>query len=105
MTPSHAVKAGVRYRYYISCRETGSAEDSVAAIVRVPAPDVEEAVLKALAGAGDGTRTSGADVTSAARANTNYQLACETNAVPDVVERVDIRPSEIEVRLTAGEVT
>ena len=105
MTPSHAVKAGVRYRYYISCRETGSAEDSAAAIVRVPAPDVEEAVLKALAGAGDETRTFGADVTSAPRANANYQLACQTNAVSDVVERVDIRPSEIEVRFMAGEVT
>jgi site-specific DNA recombinase len=105
MTPSHAVKAGVKYRYYISCRETGSKADSAAAIVRVPAPEVEEAVLKALAGAGDGTRTFGADVTSAPRANANYQLACQTNAVPDLVERVDMRPSEIEVRLTAGEVT
>ena len=90
----------MRYRYYISRQETGSAEDSAAAIVRVPAPDIEEAVLKALAAAGDRTRTFGADVTSAPRANANYQLACQTNAVPDVVERVDIRPSEIEVRLT-----
>ncbi len=101
MTPSHAVKAGVRYRYYISSRETGSPEDSAAAIVRVPAQDVEEAVLKALAVAGDGTRTFGADVASAPRANANanHQFACQTNAVPDLVERVDIRTSEIAVRL------
>ena len=56
-------------------------------------------MLKALAGAGHGTLTVEADVTGTPTANANYQRARQT----DVVERVDIRPSEIEVRLTAGD--
>ena len=38
MTPSHAVKAGVRYRYYISCREAGSAGTDATPIVHGPRP-------------------------------------------------------------------
>jgi hypothetical protein len=56
-----------------------------------------EAVIKALAAAENGTRTLEADVTGAPRANANYQLGCQTTVVLDVVERLDIRPGEIEI--------
>ena len=49
MTPSHTVKGGVRYRYYISHGFAGQRGDAAAPVARLPAPDVEEAVLKALA--------------------------------------------------------
>jgi site-specific DNA recombinase len=60
MTPSHAVKDGVRYRYYISHRKAESAGDNAAPIVRVPAHDVEDVVLKALSGSENGNRTQAA---------------------------------------------
>ena len=48
MTPSYAVKRGVRYRYYVSRAVTEGQKDLAGSIVRVPAVDVEEAVLAAL---------------------------------------------------------
>jgi DNA invertase Pin-like site-specific DNA recombinase len=50
MVPSHATKAGVRYRYYVSAPVLhGEAKTATAgAISRVPASDVEDAVVKSL---------------------------------------------------------
>ncbi len=48
MTPSFAIKHGVRYRYYIS-RATTEGRGEAGTITRVPAPDVERAVLDGLA--------------------------------------------------------
>ena len=48
--PTHAAKAGVRYRYYASASVLhGEAKSvSIGSISRVPAADVEEAVVKSL---------------------------------------------------------
>jgi site-specific DNA recombinase len=50
MVPSHATKAGVRYRYYVSAPALhGEAKTATAGSVsRVPAPEVEDAVKKGL---------------------------------------------------------
>jgi site-specific DNA recombinase len=48
MVPAHANKAGVRYRYYQSWVLNHGQRDKAAPINRVPAPDIEEAVLKAM---------------------------------------------------------
>jgi hypothetical protein len=48
MTPSFAMKRGVRYRYYVSRAVTEGRDDVAGSIVRVPALDVEEAILEAL---------------------------------------------------------
>jgi DNA invertase Pin-like site-specific DNA recombinase len=48
MTPSFAMKRGVRYRYYVSRAVTEGQSDVAGSIVRVPAIDVEEAILEAL---------------------------------------------------------
>jgi hypothetical protein len=48
MTPSFAVKRGVRYRYYVSRATTEGRRGEARTIARVPAPDVERAVLGAL---------------------------------------------------------
>jgi len=48
MTPSFAVKRGVRYRYYVSRATTEGRRGEGGTIARVPAPDVERAVLGAL---------------------------------------------------------
>jgi DNA invertase Pin-like site-specific DNA recombinase len=48
MTPSFAMKRGVRYRYYVSRAVTEGQSDLAGLMARVPALDVEETVLDAL---------------------------------------------------------
>jgi hypothetical protein len=48
MTPSHANKKGVRYRYYISQALLQGRKQEVGTVARVSAPDVETAVLQAM---------------------------------------------------------
>jgi hypothetical protein len=47
MTPSHARKRGVKYRYYISAKLTQALPDQAGSIGRVPANEVETIVAKA----------------------------------------------------------
>lgn len=50
MVPTHATKQGVRYRYYVSLPYLrGHAKSPAGATVRVPAPDIEAALAKAVA--------------------------------------------------------
>src|SRR5712672_2911364 len=64
MVPTHAAKAGVRYRYYVSTPFLhGEAKTaSAGSVSRVPAPDIEETVVKFLkehlAAEQDGATTS-----------------------------------------------
>jgi len=64
MIPTHATKAGIRYRYYVSTRVLhGEAKTaSAGSISRVPAPDIEDIVVKFLkehlAAEQDGATTS-----------------------------------------------
>ena len=48
MTPSFAVKQGVRYRYYLSRATPEGRNGEAGSISRAPAPEVERAVLDAL---------------------------------------------------------
>jgi site-specific DNA recombinase len=50
MIPTHATKAGIRYRYYVSTRVLhGEAKiASAGSVSRVPAPDIEDIVVKFL---------------------------------------------------------
>jgi hypothetical protein len=100
MTPTYAVKAGVRYRYYLSRRGTGSTEVDAAPIVRASAPDIEDAVLKAIASIENGIATS-------KRVNTGGPIATDPlvrhpSAIRDVVKRIDIRSGKIEIVLVAN---
>src|ERR1700733_787190 len=44
MSPTHSLKKGVRYRYYVSQAVAQCRKEEAGAIVRVPAPDVEAMV-------------------------------------------------------------
>jgi hypothetical protein len=99
MTPSYAAKAGVRYRYYISRREAGSAGNDAAPIVRVSAPDVEDAVLRALTSAVDANAVSRRMGTDESQLIAVDPSASRTSAMRQFVERVDIAPAAIEIRL------
>jgi site-specific DNA recombinase len=48
MTPSCAVKNGARYRYYVSCGLAQGRKHEAGSVPRVPAPEIEAIVLKAL---------------------------------------------------------
>jgi site-specific DNA recombinase len=50
MIPTHATKAGVRYRYYVStpCLHGEAKTASAGAVSRVPAADIEETIIKSL---------------------------------------------------------
>ncbi|WP_029077513.1 recombinase family protein [Bradyrhizobium sp. th.b2] len=50
MIPTHATKAGIRYRYYVSrpCLHGETKIADVGSVTRVPAADVEEVVVKSL---------------------------------------------------------
>jgi hypothetical protein len=48
MTPSYAVKNGARYRYYVSCVLAQGRKHEAGSVPRVPAPEIEGIVLKAL---------------------------------------------------------
>jgi DNA invertase Pin-like site-specific DNA recombinase len=48
MTPTYAVKNGVHYRYYISTPLLHGKSEIAGSVARVPAPDVEDTIVKAL---------------------------------------------------------
>ncbi|MGH6847838.1 MAG: recombinase family protein [Methylocella sp.] len=48
MSPSHAVKMGVRYRYYVSSVVAQGRKEEAGSIQRVPAPEIEKLVIDAL---------------------------------------------------------
>jgi len=50
MAPTHATKAGIRYRYYVSlpCLHGEAKTAKVGSVTRVPAADIEEIVIKSL---------------------------------------------------------
>jgi len=48
MTPSHATKHGVRYRYYVSQAVLQRKAKEIGPVARVPAPEIEALVMRAL---------------------------------------------------------
>src|ERR1700716_3062873 len=50
MIPTHATKAGIRYRYYVSMPHLNgeSKTVSVGSVSRIPAPDIENIIVKSV---------------------------------------------------------
>ena len=48
MTPSHSIKNGARYRYYVSHALLQNRTDEAGSVPRVPAPEVEQLVVNSL---------------------------------------------------------
>ena len=61
MTPSYAIKKGVRYRYYVSCVLAQGRKDEAGSVSRVAASEIETIVMDALA------TLAGADVPATRR--------------------------------------
>jgi DNA invertase Pin-like site-specific DNA recombinase len=78
MTPSHALKRGVKYRYYISAKLVQALPDKAGSVGRVPANEVEAIVTKAV------------------RAHLSEPVAADDGAVIDqYVKRVEIYADRI----------
>ena len=83
MSPSFAVKKGVRYRYYVSAPLIQGRAGGAGSVARLPAEPIEGQVLDAL------RRARGQDLKPA---------HCDAELVASDLDRVTIRPEQIEVR-------
>ena len=86
MSPSHANKKGVRYRYYVSHALLQNRKDASGSIARVSAPDVEALVCEAV------RQEEPSDSTIADR-----------ELLQRHIERVTVRPKELEIMLRSDE--
>jgi site-specific DNA recombinase len=87
MTPSHVNKGRARYRYYVSQALLQRRQESAGTITRVPAPELEQAVVKAVRA----SRPQGSDDVS------------DQDVVNRSVERVVVRKGVLEVTLQAAQ--
>ena len=115
MSPSHANKKGVRYRYYVSQALLQNRKSEAGSVSRVSGPDIEEIVIEALREAivdrnvavenHDGDRRS--DVSEKDKTTAKTISSTVTAASPDsdrdliarCVERIVLRPRAIEITL------
>jgi len=93
MTPSHAVKNGVRYRYYISSVLIQGQVDKAATLNRVPAAEIETVIISALR--------------KHLKVHTNNKLEAQGSRSPsdqDLISthiaRVDVKPDHLAIQLS-----
>jgi site-specific DNA recombinase len=85
MTPSHARKRGVKYRYYISSALLNGMAESAGSVDRVPAAEIEKLVTKSV------------------REHLNLeQLVDDSSLINTHVSRVEIKLDQIVVHLAAS---
>ena len=93
MTPSHAVKNGVRYRYYISSVLIQGQTDKAAKLNRVPAAQIEALIVSALR--------------KYLKVESNNKLEAQGSRSPNDqdlisthIARVDVKPDHLAVQLS-----
>src|SRR6266436_6222515 len=92
MVPTHATKAGVRYRYYVSLPHLHGESKiaSVGSVSRVPATDIEDTVVNFLARR-----------LIVQKKNSNSSIACVVGrkAILEQVVRIDVHEDRLAIRL------
>jgi site-specific DNA recombinase len=93
MAPTHATKASIRYRYYVSlpCLHGEAKTAKVGSVTRVPAADIEEVVVKSL---NEHLRSESGTPASAITGH---------SAIAEVIDRIDVYRDRLEVRLRSQE--
>jgi site-specific DNA recombinase len=86
MSPTHANKLGVRYRYYVSQALIQNRKAEVGSVARVPAPEIETLVL-------DGIRKH---LAASEEPPTNI---ADRDLIERHIERVVVKPQAVEVHL------
>ena len=84
MTPTHANKAGVRYRYYTSCVLAQGRREEAGSVARVSAPDIEKIILNAL------------------RSRQGAPNRSDHEVIDTFAERIVVRNGTIEIILVGG---
>jgi len=86
MTPSHARRRGIKYRYYLSSALLQGQSKSAGSISRVPAPEIEALVINSV--------------------RERLKLSPSVNdrgLIETYIARVEIRPSQIAIKLVQGQ--
>jgi hypothetical protein len=93
MAPTHATKAGIRYRYYVSlpCLHGEARTAKVGSVTRVPATDIEGIIVKSLK---DHVRSQ-----SGMPAST----MTERCAIAELIDRIDVHKDRLAVQLRSHE--
>jgi site-specific DNA recombinase len=93
MVPTHATKAGIRYRYYVSlpCLHGEARTASVGSVPRVPATDIEDIVVKSL----NAHRITDAEKPVSA--------TTDRSVIAELIARIDVHKDRLEVRLRSRE--
>src|SRR5260370_14321742 len=97
MSPSHANKKGVRYRYYVSQALLQNRKDEAGSIVRIAAPEIESLIVAAVRHRVDdasGQANSGREPPSTKMADRDLVVLH--------VERIVLRARHIDITLRAG---
>ncbi|HEY0800229.1 MAG TPA: recombinase family protein [Steroidobacteraceae bacterium] len=92
MVPTHATKAGIRYRYYISSPhfDGNSKTAAVGSISRVPAADLEDVIVKSLT----------EHLTSGEPSRSSHALCVDNRTViREQIARIDVYADRLSVRL------
>jgi site-specific DNA recombinase len=92
MAPTHATKAGIRYRYYVSlpCMHGEARTAKVGSVTRVPATDIEDVVVKSL----NELRSQSGMPT---------QAITDHSAIAEMIDRIDVYKDRLAVRLRSQE--
>jgi site-specific DNA recombinase len=93
MVPTHATKAGIRYRYYVSlpCLHGEARTARVGSVPRVPATDIEDIVVKSLNEHRITEREKPVSVTT------------DRSVIAEGIARIDVHKDRLEVRLRSRE--
>jgi hypothetical protein len=89
MVPTHATKAGIRYRYYVSrpCLHGEAGTAKVGSVTRVPASEIEEIVVKSL----------NEYLKHGKRMQADPKIS--RTAIAEVIDRIDVHDDRLTVRL------
>jgi hypothetical protein len=93
MAPTHATKAGIRYRYYVSlpCLHGEARTAKVGSVTRVPAADIEDIVVKSL---NEHLRN---------QSGTPASAIADHSAIAELVDRIDVHKDRLAIRLRSRE--
>jgi DNA invertase Pin-like site-specific DNA recombinase len=91
MAPTHATKAGIRYRYYVSrpCLHREAKTTKVGSVARVPAADLEDIVVKSLK--------------ERLRSQSGMLAITSRSAIDELVERIDVHKDRLSILLRSQE--
>jgi len=95
MTPTHATKVGVRYRYYISAVLNQGHEAKAAKVNRVPAVEIEQLIVARVR----------QQMRAGAREGDHMPKKPELNdkdLISTYVARVDVKPNHLAIRLATN---